>query len=253
MLEVEPSASRAEPSEATNPAPQDGRLARAEPVAQPTDGHASAAHAARTDPAKGDPVLKRLLTPLALALVLWLPAAALALPESFTLLCDGALLGTGAFDDGELEVTLFAGASCAGSVSVAEDGDLFVEVVLTEAGVSVTVTGPDGAVTATEVAFADRPGTPDGDEPTDRDVRATGLDRADEAAGEHGAHGRARARAAQAAAAERRGGDDEAQETGDVDADEVDEEGEQGDEGEGSEDGGGDGKATGRGAANKRS
>lgn len=69
--------------------------------------------------------------------------------EDYTLLCDGDVIGTAAYVDGELRVSLSEGAACDGNVSVEHDGDLIVTLEIADDGATiVTITDVEGSSSA---------------------------------------------------------------------------------------------------------
>lgn len=70
-------------------------------------------------------------------------------PEDYTLLCDGDVIGSAAYVDGELRVALSEGVTCEGTVSVEQDGDLIVTLEVDDDGATlVTVTRLEGSASA---------------------------------------------------------------------------------------------------------
>jgi hypothetical protein len=109
----------------------------------------------------------------ALFSLLMIGTAAAQPPVDFTLLCDGAVIGTASYVDGELHAALLVGATCEGERTVAQDGSPYtlerdeatgvVTVTIGDlSGVAIEVpqTALDGKVGATEnrAAAAERRG-----------------------------------------------------------------------------------------------
>jgi len=86
----------------------------------------------------------------ALVSLLIIGTAAAQPPVDATLLCDGEVIGTASYVDGELHVALLVGATCEGEQTVAQDGSTYT-LERDEATGVVTVTIGEWTAAAIEV------------------------------------------------------------------------------------------------------
>lgn len=92
--------------------------------------------------------MQRFVASVAFLLVLGVAAA--QPPEDYTLLCEGEVIGTASYVDGELHASVVEGVACDSYLSVEQNGDLIVTLESSEEdGTTVTITSAeDGSLSA---------------------------------------------------------------------------------------------------------
>lgn len=90
--------------------------------------------------------MQRVLASTIFLLIMGLAAA--QPPVDFTIECDGELIGTATYVDGELHASIVEGVECTGDLTVTQDPDVFVELERADGETTVTLTSAtEGSVT----------------------------------------------------------------------------------------------------------